>query len=109
MRRQAQYGLTARPRGSVRALTEEPLRSALAAMRPVVVRLAEDSAPGLEAGGHPQHVLVVPVQRSGQLMGALELYLNARRELTQDHSDLLLRVASPAAIRRRHAPRFPAP
>src|SRR5216683_219360 len=97
MRRQAAYGLTNRPRGSVRALTEEPLRSALAAMRPVVVRLAEDTAPGLEAGGHPQHVLVVPVQRSSQLMGALELYLNAWRELTEDQSDLLIGVASQAA------------
>src|SRR3989442_5726739 len=56
MRRQAQYGLTHRPRGTVRALDEEPLRSALAARRPVGVRLAEDSAPGLEAGGRPQHL-----------------------------------------------------
>jgi diguanylate cyclase (GGDEF)-like protein len=108
MRRQAAYGLTHRPRGSVRALDEEPLRSALAAMRPVVVRLAEDSAPGLEAGGHPQHVLVVPVTRSGQLMGALELYLNAWRELTEDQSDLLIGVASQAAIAIRHAQLFQA-
>src|SRR5467141_2934876 len=108
MRRQAQYGLTHRPRGSVRALSEEPLRSALAAMRPVVVRLAEESAPGLEAGGHPQHVLVVPAQRAGQLMGALELYLNAWRELTEDQSDLLIGVASQAAIAIRHAQLFQA-
>ncbi|HYT11424.1 MAG TPA: GGDEF domain-containing protein [Candidatus Nitrosopolaris sp.] len=108
MRRQAQYGLTHRPRGSVRALTEEPLRSALAAMRPVVVRLAEESAPGLEAGGHPQHVLVVPVQRAAQLMGALELYLTAWRELTEDQSDLLIGVASQAAIAIRHAQLFQA-
>jgi diguanylate cyclase (GGDEF)-like protein len=108
MRRQAQYGLTHRPRGSVRALSEEPLRSALAAMRPVVVRLAEDTAPGLESGGHPQHVLVVPVQRSSQLMGALELYLNAWRELTEDQSDLLIGVASQAAIAIRHAQLFQA-
>ncbi len=78
MRRQAQYGLTHRPRGS------------------------------LEAGGHPQHVLVVPVQRSGQLMGALELYLNAWRELTEDQSDLLIGVASQAAIAIRHAQLFQA-
>ena len=108
MRRQAQYGLTHRPRGTVRALSEEPLRSALAAMRPVVVRLAEETAPGLEAGGHPQHVLVVPVQRAGQLMGALELYLNAWRELTEDQSDLLIGVASQAAIAIRHAQLFQA-
>src|SRR3989454_1885081 len=108
MRRQATYGLTPRPRGTVRQLHDEPLRSALAAMRPVVVRLGEDTAPGLEAGGHPQHVLVVPVQRSGQLMGALELYLNAWRELTEDQSDLLIGVASQAAIAIRHAQLFQA-
>src|SRR5437660_1168277 len=45
MRRQAQFGLTTRARGGVRALTEEPLHSALATMRPVVVRLGEESAP----------------------------------------------------------------
>jgi diguanylate cyclase (GGDEF)-like protein len=108
MRRQAQFGLTTRARGGVRALTEEPLHSALATMRPVVVRLGEESAPGLEIGGHPLHVLVVPVQRSGQLMGAMELYLNAWRELTEDQSDLLIGVASQAAIAIRHAQLFQA-
>jgi two-component system cell cycle response regulator len=108
MRRQATYGLTPRPRGSVRQLHDEPLRSGLAAMRPVVVRLGEDTAPGLEGGGHPQHVLVVPVQRSGQLMGALELYLNAWRELTEDQTDLLIGVASQAAVAIRHAQLFQA-
>ena len=108
MRRQAQFGLTTRARGGVRALTEEPLHSALAAMLPVVVRLGEESAPGLESGGHPPHVLVVPVQRAGQLMGAMELYLNAWRELTEDQSDLLIGVASQAAIAIRHAQLFQA-
>ncbi len=77
-------------------------------MRPVVVRLGEDTAPGLEGGGHPQHVLVVPVQRSGQLMGALELYLNAWRELTEDQTDLLVGIASQAAVAIRHAQLFQA-
>src|SRR5437879_4633290 len=108
MRRQAQFGLTTRARGGVRALTEEPLHSALAAMLPVVVRLGEESAPGLESGGHPPHVLVVPVQRAGQLMGAMELYLNAWRELTEDQSDLLIGVASQAATAIRHAQLFQA-
>jgi diguanylate cyclase (GGDEF)-like protein len=103
MQREASYALTNRARGSVRQIDEEPLRSALSAMRPVVVSLDERTAPGLEAGGHPQHALVVPIQRSGQLMGAMELYLTAWRELTEDQADLLNGVASQAAIAIRHA------
>src|SRR5256712_14067833 len=55
LRRQAQYGLTHRPRGTVRALDEEPLRSALPALRPGGVPLAAAPAPGLAAAGAPQH------------------------------------------------------
>ena len=106
--RDASYNLTNRARGNTRSIDEEPLRSALAAMRPLVVKLDEKTAPGLEAGGHPQHVLVVPVQRSGQLMGAMELYLNAWRELNEDQADLLNGVASQAAIAIRHAQLFQA-
>ncbi len=106
--REAHYNLTTRARGGLRKLDEEPLRSALAAMRPLVVKLDERSAPGLEQGGHPQHALVVPIQRSGQLMGAMELYLNAWRELTEDQADLLNGVASQAAIAIRHAQLFTA-
>jgi len=106
--REASYNLTNRARGNMRQPEEEPLRSALAAMRPLVVKLDEKTAPGLEAGGHPQHVLVVPVLRSGQLMGAMELYLNAWRELTEDQADLLNGVASQAAIAIRHAQLFEA-
>src|SRR5438445_13551966 len=98
MRRQAQYGLTHRPRGTVRALEEEPLRSALAAMRPVVVRLAEDSAPGLEAGGQPQHVLVVRVTRSGSVVRALELCFHAWRDLAEEQRAVLSGVDSQAAL-----------
>jgi diguanylate cyclase (GGDEF)-like protein len=101
--RDASYNLTNRARGAVRKLDEEPLKSALAAMRPVVVNLDEKTAPGLEAGGHPQHALFVPIQRSGQLMGAMELYLTAWRELNEDQADLLNGVASQAAIAIRHA------
>jgi diguanylate cyclase (GGDEF)-like protein len=108
MRRQAEYNLTSRARGSIRKLDEEPLRSTLAAMRPMVVKLDEDTSPGLEAGGHPQHVLVVPVQRAGQLMGAMELYLNSTRDLTDDQADLLTGVGSQAAIAIRHAQLFQA-
>jgi len=106
--RESAYNLTQRARGGVRQLDEEPLRSAVAAMRPLVVKLDERSAPGLDQGGHPQHALVVPIQRSGQLMGAMELYLNAWRELTDDQVELLNGVASQAAIAIRHAQLFEA-
>jgi diguanylate cyclase (GGDEF)-like protein len=106
MKREAGYNLTTRARGAVRKLDEEPVHSAIAAMRPLVVKLDERMAPGIEGGGHPQHVLVVPIQRSGQLMGAMELYLNAPRELTEDQADLLNGVASEAAIAIVHAQLF---
>lgn len=108
MQREASYNLTSRARGSVRHVEEEPLRSVLTAMRPLVVKIDERSAPGLEAGGHPQHALVVPIQRSGHLMGAMELYLTEWRELTDDQADLLNGVASQAAIAIRHAQLFQA-
>src|SRR5881296_405165 len=106
--REASYNLTNRARGGVRKIEEEPLRTALAAMRPLVVNLDDRSAPGLDQGGHPGHALVVPIQRSGQLMGAMELYLNAWRELSEDQADLLNGVASQAAIAIRHAQLFQA-
>jgi diguanylate cyclase (GGDEF)-like protein len=108
MHREAAYNLTQRARGAVRKLDEEPVRTAITAMRPLVVKLDERTAPGIEGGGHPMHVLVVPVQRSGQLMGAMELYLNAWRELSEDQADLLNGVASQAAIAIRHAQLFQA-
>jgi diguanylate cyclase (GGDEF)-like protein len=108
MKREGEYNLTHRARGAIRKIEEEPVRTAIAAMRPLVVKLDEKTAPGIEGGGHPQHALVVPVQRSGQLMGAMELYLNAWRELTEDQADLLNGVASQAAIAIRHAQLFQA-
>jgi diguanylate cyclase (GGDEF)-like protein len=108
MHREAAYNLTNRARGGVRKIDEEPMQSVLGAMRPLVVALDDRSAPGLEGGGHPPHALVVPIQRSGQLMGAMELYLNAWRELTDDQADLLNGVASQAAIAIRHAQLFEA-
>ena len=108
MNRESEYNLTTRARGATRKLEEEPVRTAIAAMRPLVVKLDEKTAPGIEGGGHPQYALVVPVQRSGQLMGAMELYLNAWRELTEDQADLLNGVASQSAIAIRHAQLFQA-
>ena len=108
MRRQAEYNLTHNARGAGRKLDEEPLRSVIAAARPLVVPLDADHAPGLEGGGHPTHVLVVPVQRSGQLMGAFELYLPAPHDLTDDQIDLLQGVAAQAAIAISHAQLFQA-
>src|SRR3989442_3672816 len=108
MYREASYNLTTRARGGMRKIDEEPLSTALSVMRPLVVGLDEHTAPGLEAGGHPQHALVVPIVRSGQLMGAMELYLNAGRELPEDQADLLNGVASQGAIAIRHAQLFQA-
>jgi len=108
MRREAEYNLAYRAKGAVRHLEEEPLRTALTAMRPLVLKLADEASPGLEAGGHPAHVLVVPMQRAGQLMGAMELYLNTSREITEDQADLLNGVASQGAIAIRHAQLFQA-
>ena len=104
--REASYNLTNRARGSSRKLDEEPLRSAIPAMRPLVVKLDERTAPGLDAGGHPQLALVVPIQRAGQLMGAMEIYLNDWRELDDDQADLLNGVAAQAAIAISHAQLF---
>jgi diguanylate cyclase (GGDEF)-like protein len=106
--REASYNLTNRARGAIRKLDEEPLRSTIPAGRPLVVKLDERTAPGLDQGGHPQDALVVPIQRSGQLMGAMELYLNEWRELNEDQADLLNGVASQAAMAIRHAQLFQA-
>ena len=106
--REASYGLSNRARGAIRKPDEEPLRSAIAAMRPLVVKLDERTAPGLDMGGHPQDALVVPIQRAGQLAGAMELYLNEWRELSEDQADLLNGVASQAAIAISHAQLFQA-
>ncbi|GAC1509398.1 MAG: hypothetical protein NVS1B3_11420 [Candidatus Dormibacteraceae bacterium] len=108
MNRDAAYNLVPRARGAIRNVDEEPVRPAIAALGPLVVKLDEQVAPGIEGGGHPKHVLVVPVHRSGQLMGAMELYLNEWLELTGDQADLLNGVASQAAIAIRHAQLFEA-
>jgi diguanylate cyclase (GGDEF)-like protein len=105
MRRQADYNLTHNAKGAGRKLNEEPLRS-ISGGRPTVVPLDPAHAPGLEGGGHPSHVLVVPVQRASQLMGAFELYLQGTRELTEDQISLLLGVAAQAAMAISHAQLF---
>jgi len=102
MRRQADYNLTHNAKGAGRKLDEEPFRS-LSAGRPTLVPLDRGHAPGLEGGGHPSHVLVVPVQRATQLMGAFELYLQGTRELTDEQTSLLLGVAAQAAMAISHA------
>src|SRR6266702_3780574 len=107
MRRQSDYNLTHNAKGAGRKLDEEPLRS-ISAGRPTVVPLDPAHAPGLEGGGHPSHVLVVPVLRATQLMGAFELYLQGTRELTDDQDALLLGVAAQAAMAISHAQLFQA-
>jgi diguanylate cyclase (GGDEF)-like protein len=107
--RESSYNLATRARGAVRQLGEEPVGAAIQAARPSVVELDEKSAPGLEVGGHPSHALIVPVRdRSGAVIGAMELYLNAFRELTEEQSSLLDGVGSQTAIAIRHAQLFEA-
>jgi len=108
MRRQADYNLTHNAKGAERKLDEEPLRSVISAGRPTVVPLDSMNAPGLDGGGHPSHVLVVPVQRATHLMGAFELYLQGTREFPEDQIDLLLGVAAQAAMAISHAQLFQA-
>ena len=103
MRRQADYNLTHNAKGAGRKLDEEPLRSVIAGARPLVVALDSAHAPGLEGGGHPTHVLVVPVRRSGQLTGAFELYLQGSRDVADDQVQLLEGVAAQAAMAISHA------
>jgi len=108
MHREAWYKIKERARGSTRPLDEDPVRSAVVAMRPLVVRLDAKSAPALEDGSHPPYALVVPVHHFAHLVGAMELYLSAWRELTEDQKDLLNGVASQAAIAISHAQLFKA-
>src|SRR5947207_3561566 len=49
--REASYNLTNRARGGLRKVDEEPLSSAIGAMRPLVAKLQEHTAPGPERGG----------------------------------------------------------
>jgi len=103
MTRESSYGLTARARGSARALGDEPLRSAFNAEQIGTVPLAEAIAPGLEQGGHPKNVLVLPIQRSGLLMGVMELYPVNRARLAHEQLELLQGVAAQAATAISHA------
>ena len=106
MRRQADYSLAHNARGSGRKLDEEPLRSVIAKQQPLIVPLDAEHAPGLEGGGHPPYVLVVPVQRASKLIGAIELYLPRTRELREEEIELLQGVAAQAAIAISHAQLF---
>ena len=107
MRRQADYNLTHNAKGAGRKLDEEPFRS-ISPGRSTIVPLDPDHAPGLVGGGHPTHVLVVPVMRANQMMGAFELYLQGERELADGQDALLLGVAAQAAMAISHAQLFQA-
>ncbi len=103
MRRQADYNLTHNARGAGRKLDEEPMRSMITEARVLLVKLDESNSPGLVQGGKAKYALMVPVQRSGQLMGALELYLPEMREIKESQTELLLGVAGQAAMAISHA------
>jgi diguanylate cyclase (GGDEF)-like protein len=103
LRRQADYNLAHNARGAGRKLEEDPMRSMITQARPLVVKLDDTNAPGLVQGGRAKFALIVPVQRSGQLMGAMELYLPEMREITESQTELLLGVAGQAALAISHA------
>jgi len=100
------YGLVTRARGLTREVEAEPLRSALGAEQAAAIPLRADVAPGLERGGHPRYVLVLPIRRSGSLMGAMELYLLNRVQIAHEQLELLQGVAAQAATAIRHAQLF---
>jgi diguanylate cyclase (GGDEF)-like protein len=106
VRRQADYNLTHNARGASRRLDEEPLKSVIATKRMTLAPIDAEHAPGLVGGGHPTHVLIVPVHRSDQLEGAFELYLPAFYELQDDMVGMLEGVAAQAAIAISHAQLF---
>jgi diguanylate cyclase (GGDEF)-like protein len=108
MRRQADYNLTHNARGAGRKLDEDPMRSMISEARPLVVKLDDNTSPGLVTGGRAKYALMVPVQRSGQLMGAFELYLPESREINEEQNELLLGVAAQAAMAISHAQLFQA-
>ncbi|HEX6547287.1 MAG TPA: sensor domain-containing diguanylate cyclase [Candidatus Dormibacteraeota bacterium] len=103
MTREAVINIAPRARGAVRKLDADPLRSALQDQRPTVHALHEDDAPALDSGGHPSHVLLVPVRRAGQLMGAIEIYLLNDPIVPRRLLDLLQGIAAQAATAIRHA------
>jgi len=103
MRRQADYNLTHNARGAGRKLDQDPMQSMITQARVLVVKLDDSNAPGLVQGGRAKYALMVPVQRSGQLMGAMELYVPEMRDIKESQSELLLGVAGQAALAISHA------
>jgi len=68
-----------------------------------VLPLDPDAAPALETGGQPLFVLVVPIRRGAQLMGAMELYLHNQPLFPATLMELLKGIAAQAATAIRHA------
>jgi diguanylate cyclase (GGDEF)-like protein len=101
--REASIGLAPRAHGAVRPLAAEPMQTALQESVPAVLALEPDAAPGLEAGGHPLFVLVVPIRRGPQLMGAMELYLHNQPLFPDSLMELLKGIGAQAATAIRHA------
>ena len=101
--REASMGLAPRAHGVERDLGADPLRQALLGPVPSIHPIDRGDAPGFERGGHPSHVLVVPIRRSGLLMGAMEIYLRNSPALPAGLTDLLQGIAAQAATAIRHA------
>jgi diguanylate cyclase (GGDEF)-like protein len=101
--REASIGLAPRAHGAARPLAAEPMRTALNEHVLAVLPLDPDAAPALDTGGHPLFVLVVPIRRGPQLMGAMELYLHNQPLFPDTLMELLKGVAAQAATAIRHA------
>lgn len=101
--REASMALAPHAHGAKRGIADEPIRSALLGPQPTVHRLDSKHAPALAIGGHPTHVLVVPVRRGGSLMGAMEIYLHNEPIIPEGLKDLLQGIAAQTATAIRHA------
>ncbi len=100
--REASYGLAPNAPGSSRWLGDEGMRSSLGAEIPTPSRITSE-VPELADGRTPTHLLVVPLQRAGHLMGTMEFYLVDPRPIGEDEIELLSAVAATAATAIHHA------
>ena len=101
LRREAALGLSPNAACEERRLDSGPVSAALSG--PPTVRAAgEDLVPALPIG-RPTHVVAVPVERTGRLLGLIELYFLDATTLTTRQSDLLEGLAASAGTAIRNA------
>ena len=99
--REASLGLSAGAACEERRLEAEPVSGALGG-RPGLRAVSDGLAPGLPLG-RPSHLLVVPVESTGRLLGTIELYFLGPAALSDRQLDLLQGLAASAATAIRNA------